>query len=385
MQPNEAYLIADILSDNQARVMTFGTHSPLRLPFRVAVKTGTSQSYRDNWTLGYTPEFTVGVWAGNFDNTPMQGVSGVTGAAPILRSRGAIAGGITGLDSANTSSGTVANKFAQITFSGDSTPFKGAHIRANNTEALAWNNAGQFIELEFDVNVGTSTVQAMKIAKRGVLKLNRGLATNYTRVTANAQTVTVNAHENHVFFDGASLLATATVNLPASTTLVDGQELTISTGAFGVTTLTLNAGAGTAILIPPGLNFKDSEAVFKWKYIATGPATPTWVFMGGSVSRGVMTHTNITATGNQNLFEGRCSVDTTLQASATYTLPSSPEDKVEVSVTFGGTVALGSPVITACTITAAQTVFGDVASFTAYSGDTYVFRYNSAKTRWEVI
>ena len=85
MQPNEAYLIADILSDNQARVMTFGTHSPLRLPFRVAVKTGTSQSYRDNWTLGYTPEFTVGVWAGNFDNTPMQGVSGVTGAAPIWR------------------------------------------------------------------------------------------------------------------------------------------------------------------------------------------------------------------------------------------------------------------------------------------------------------
>lgn len=85
MRPDAAYLIADILSDNQARVLTFGTHSPLRLPFPVAVKTGTSQSYRDNWTLGYTPEFTVGVWAGNFDHTPMQGVSGVTGAAPIWR------------------------------------------------------------------------------------------------------------------------------------------------------------------------------------------------------------------------------------------------------------------------------------------------------------
>lgn len=85
MRQDAAFLIADILSDNQARVITFGTHSPLRLPFRVAVKTGTSQSYRDNWTLGYTPEFTVGVWAGNFDNTPMQGVSGVTGAAPIWR------------------------------------------------------------------------------------------------------------------------------------------------------------------------------------------------------------------------------------------------------------------------------------------------------------
>lgn len=85
LQPDASYLIADILSDNQARTLTFGTHSPLRLPFRVAVKTGTSQSYRDNWTLGYTPEFTVGVWAGNFDNTPMQEVSGVTGAAPIWR------------------------------------------------------------------------------------------------------------------------------------------------------------------------------------------------------------------------------------------------------------------------------------------------------------
>lgn len=85
MKPDQAYLIADILSDNQARVLTFGAHSPLRMPFRVAVKTGTSQSYHDNWTVGYTPEFTVGVWVGNFDHTPMQGVSGVTGAAPIWR------------------------------------------------------------------------------------------------------------------------------------------------------------------------------------------------------------------------------------------------------------------------------------------------------------
>lgn len=80
-----SYLCADILSDNQARSLTFGLNSPLRLPFRVAVKTGTSQSYRDNWTLGYTPRFTVAVWTGNFDNTPMQEVSGVTGAAPVWR------------------------------------------------------------------------------------------------------------------------------------------------------------------------------------------------------------------------------------------------------------------------------------------------------------
>ncbi len=79
-----AWQIADILSDNQARLLTFGARSPLRMPFRVAVKTGTSSSYRDNWALGFTPQFTIGVWAGNFDRTPMQGVSGVTGSAPIL-------------------------------------------------------------------------------------------------------------------------------------------------------------------------------------------------------------------------------------------------------------------------------------------------------------
>ena len=80
-----SYLIADILSDNQARVPTFGPHSVIRLPFRCAVKTGTSRNYRDNWTMAYTPEFTVGVWAGNFDNTPMENVSGVSGAGPIMR------------------------------------------------------------------------------------------------------------------------------------------------------------------------------------------------------------------------------------------------------------------------------------------------------------
>lgn len=81
----ECFLIADILSDHQAREMAFGSYSALRLPFRCAAKTGTSTSFRDNWTLGFTAQFTVGVWVGNFDNTPMQEVTGVTGAAPIFR------------------------------------------------------------------------------------------------------------------------------------------------------------------------------------------------------------------------------------------------------------------------------------------------------------
>ena len=83
--PDACWLLADILSDNEARARNFGTTSALRLPFPCAVKTGTSTDYRDNWALGYNAAFTVGVWVGNFDNSPMRGVSGVTGAAPVFR------------------------------------------------------------------------------------------------------------------------------------------------------------------------------------------------------------------------------------------------------------------------------------------------------------
>ena len=83
--PDACWLLADILSDNNARARTFGTDSALRLPFPCAVKTGTSTDYRDNWAIGYNAAFTVGVWVGNFDNSPMRGVSGVTGAAPVFR------------------------------------------------------------------------------------------------------------------------------------------------------------------------------------------------------------------------------------------------------------------------------------------------------------
>lgn len=78
------YLISDILSDSAARAAAFSRGGPLELPFRCAVKTGTSSDFRDNWCIGYTPEFTVGVWAGNFENQPMKGLSGVAGAAPIF-------------------------------------------------------------------------------------------------------------------------------------------------------------------------------------------------------------------------------------------------------------------------------------------------------------
>jgi penicillin-binding protein 1C len=80
-----AYLITHILSDNAARAPAFGAHSAFNLPFPLAAKTGTSKDYRDNWAVGYTSDWTVGVWVGNFDGSPMAKVSGITGAGPILR------------------------------------------------------------------------------------------------------------------------------------------------------------------------------------------------------------------------------------------------------------------------------------------------------------
>ena len=80
-----AYLLADILSDPGARIPGFGQVTPFDLPFRTAVKTGTTTGFRDNWTLGFTPEIAVGVWVGNADGSSMQEVSGVDGAGPIWR------------------------------------------------------------------------------------------------------------------------------------------------------------------------------------------------------------------------------------------------------------------------------------------------------------
>lgn len=76
-------LITDMLADPHARAKSFGVHSVLEMPFPAAVKTGTSSDFRDTWTVGYTRDYTVGVWVGNFDGTPMRGVSGVTGAGPL--------------------------------------------------------------------------------------------------------------------------------------------------------------------------------------------------------------------------------------------------------------------------------------------------------------
>jgi membrane peptidoglycan carboxypeptidase len=83
LDPRVAYLISDILNDDVARIPAMGRNNPLALPFPAAVKTGTTDDFRDNWTVGYTPGLVVGVWTGNTDNSPMQNISGLTGAAPL--------------------------------------------------------------------------------------------------------------------------------------------------------------------------------------------------------------------------------------------------------------------------------------------------------------
>jgi 1A family penicillin-binding protein len=86
LDPGVAYIISNILSDNNARSLEFGASSPLNIPnHTISVKTGTSDNKRDNWTIGFTPQELVAVWVGNNDNSPMSQTlaSGITGAAPI--------------------------------------------------------------------------------------------------------------------------------------------------------------------------------------------------------------------------------------------------------------------------------------------------------------
>ena len=81
--PATAFLVADVLADRESRSATFGLENALATRFWTAVKTGTSTDMRDNWCIGFSRRFTVGVWVGNFSGAPMHDVSGVTGAAPV--------------------------------------------------------------------------------------------------------------------------------------------------------------------------------------------------------------------------------------------------------------------------------------------------------------
>lgn len=83
MQPEIAFLINSILSDKSARYHEFAPGNPMEMNRPTAAKTGTTDMYRDNWTIGYTPSLVTGVWVGNSNNDPMYNVLGVTGAGPV--------------------------------------------------------------------------------------------------------------------------------------------------------------------------------------------------------------------------------------------------------------------------------------------------------------
>ena len=83
LDPSASFIVSDILADSNARARTFGLESALSTRVWSAVKTGTSKDMRDNWCVGYSERYTVGVWVGNASGAPMWDVSGVTGAAPI--------------------------------------------------------------------------------------------------------------------------------------------------------------------------------------------------------------------------------------------------------------------------------------------------------------
>jgi penicillin-binding protein 1C len=83
--PRAAWMVADMMADADARAVTFGVDSALRLPFWAAAKTGTSKAMRDNWCIGFSDRFTVAVWVGNAEGDSMRRVSGTSGAAPVWR------------------------------------------------------------------------------------------------------------------------------------------------------------------------------------------------------------------------------------------------------------------------------------------------------------
>lgn len=83
IDPRVAWLLSDILSDDEARRLGFGVNSTLKIDRPAAVKTGTTTNFHDNWTIGYTPDMVIGVWVGNSDYQAMKDVTGLTGAAPI--------------------------------------------------------------------------------------------------------------------------------------------------------------------------------------------------------------------------------------------------------------------------------------------------------------
>lgn len=167
LSPQASFIINTILSDRNARSLTFGYENPLATPFWTAVKTGTSKDMRDNWCVGFSQHFTVAVWVGNMQGLPMRDVSGISGAAPVWNS---VMSYLEGDNFNNTSPITPEGVHQQrVTFQGfqqpsydewfiDGTEQSQVSYQADTTPMIVYPVDGTIIALDPDIPIAVQKV-----------------------------------------------------------------------------------------------------------------------------------------------------------------------------------------------------------------------------------
>ncbi len=164
LDPGTIYIVNDILSDRAARSLSFGLENSLATPYWSAAKTGTSKDMRDNWCIGFTRRYTVGVWIGNFDGAPMTNVSGVTGAAPIWLTLMNYLNGHSNEDPRPMPKNVVraaVNDSAQTELFLTGTETSGSALKPTATQQtrIAYPRDGEILSLDPDIPVGNQRVR----------------------------------------------------------------------------------------------------------------------------------------------------------------------------------------------------------------------------------
>jgi penicillin-binding protein 1C len=171
LDPGAAFIVGDILSDTNARARTFGTDSVLATRFWTAVKTGTSKDMRDNWAVGWSQRYTVGVWVGNASGAPMHDVSGTSGAAPVWA---AVMQRLHAHTPSRAPAPPAGITSARVQF--------GRQLEASRAE---WFLPGTE-QAPFDINTIANNDHLMPGKRQNGLKINNTAPTQATRITAPA-------------------------------------------------------------------------------------------------------------------------------------------------------------------------------------------------------
>ena len=191
IQPQTAKTISVILSSNELRMPAFGEENPLKFSFPVAAKTGTTRNFRDNWTLGYTDDYVVGVWVGNARGEVMEGVSGISGAGPIFYKIMNMLHEMTGTQLTISSDITIAvskpqylddgfriiSPFANDVFLFDSTkPSDSQKIKLEASKSAEWYIDGQFFgkgeSVLWPLAVGEHQIKAVYEDEERIVNIN---------------------------------------------------------------------------------------------------------------------------------------------------------------------------------------------------------------------